>query len=103
MNVIFRIVRRVVNATFYFQFGLQKGKNVDIRRRVFFDKPENVTIGDNSLVNYGCGFHIGCSDNAFIRIGKNVQIGMNCVFTCVSHDYGGGIKEPGNTHIKVLL
>ena len=103
MNLFLRLVRRIVNATFYFQFGLNKGRNVDIRRCVFFDRPEHVSIGDNSLINYGCSFHIGWSEDASIIIGRNVQIGMNCVFTCVSHEIGGGEKRAGNHYYKSIV
>lgn len=95
MIVFLRIWRRVVNSLFFFQFGIKKGRNVDIRRCVFFDRPEYVAIGDNSLINYGCSFHVGWSDHASITIGNNVQIGMNCVFTCVTHELGGKEQRAG--------
>ena len=95
MNILLRIARRIVNSTFFFQIGIKKGKNVDIRRCVFFDRPERVAIGDNFWINYGCSFHVGWSDNACIRIGNNVQIGMNSVFTCVTHELGGVNQRAG--------
>lgn len=95
MNLFLRIARRLVNSTFYYQWGITKGKNVDIRRCVFFDKPERISIGDNSLINYGCSFHVGLSDDSRIDIGNNVQIGMNCVFTCVTHKIGTEFQRAG--------
>lgn len=103
MNILLRAWRRVVNSLFFFQVGLRKGKNVDIRRCVFFDRPEFIAIGDNSLVNYGCSFHVGWSDTAQITIGNNVQIGMNCVFTCVSHEYGRGEQRAGRRIYESII
>ena len=103
MNILLRIARRVVNATFFFKIGLKKGRNVDIRRCVFFDRPECVVIGDNSLINYGCSFHIGWTDNAKILIGNNVQIGMNCVFTCVTHELGSENQRAGKHVYRSII
>lgn len=95
MNLYLRIARRLFNSTFYCQWGITKGKNVDIRRCAFFDKPERISIGDNSLINYVCSFHVGLPDDTIINIGNNVQIGMNCVFTCVKHNIGTEFQSAG--------
>lgn len=91
-----RVCRRLLkfsNSLFYPRFGLHTGHNVEIRNCVFFDKPENVYIGDDSFINRGCEFHIGASDTAKIKIGKNCFLGMNVSLICVSHEIGTSTKR----------
>ena len=104
MNIVRRILRRLCNDCLYCQSGLHKGKNVSIRLCVYFDGPERVYIGDKSLINYGSSFHVGvgCGDTKII-IGNNVQIGMNCTFSCVSHVVGGENKRAGEHTYKSII
>ena len=88
----YKKITQFSDSIFYPRSGLHAGNNVDIRNRVFFDKPNNVYIGDGSFVNRGCEFHIGMSD-AKIRIGKNCFLGMNVSLICVSHEIGTSTKR----------
>lgn len=103
MNILYRIVRRLVNTCLYNKTGLNRGGLIDVREAVYFDRPEQVYIGDNSLINYGCKFIIGFSKEAKIKIGKNVQIGMNCTFTCVSHAVGQKEQRAGKNFYKDIV
>lgn len=104
MNILRRVIRRFLNQCIFTQQGLHKGNNVDIRRCVYFDRPEQVFIGNNSLINYGSNFHIGYNDKAQITIGENVQIGMNCTFSCVSHIIGDKTKRAGtHTYQSIIV
>ena len=101
MYLFLRIIRKITNSLIFSQFGLNKGNNVDIRHCVYFDKPEKIHIGNNTLINYGCNFHIGCSNETII-IGNNVQIGMNCSFSCVSHTIGDNNQRAGKHTYKSI-
>ena len=74
---------------------VHKGRNVEIRRHCFFDRPKQVFLGDDTFVNRNCQFHIGANDSVKIEIGKNVFIGMNVSFICVSHQIGNQSKRAG--------
>lgn len=74
---------------------VNRGHDVEIRRHCFFDRPKQVFIGDGSFVNRNCQFHIGINDIAKIEIGKNVFVGMNVSFICVSHQLGNQSKRAG--------
>ena len=79
------------------------GIGVDIRKCVFFDRPQFIYIGNHSLINYGSNFHIGYGENATISIGDNVQIGMNCTFSCVSHIIGDETRRAGKNTYKSIV
>jgi acetyltransferase-like isoleucine patch superfamily enzyme len=73
-------------------WGLQIGKS-EIRAKCYFDS-SNITIGDNSFVNYNCQFHTGVQGSK-IMIGENVFLGMNVTMICVSHEIGGPEQRAG--------
>lgn len=74
---------------------VNKGRNVEIRRLCFFDRPKQVFLVDGTFVNRYCQFHIGANDSVKIEIGKNVFIGMNVSFICISHQIGNLSKRAG--------
>lgn len=74
---------------------VNKGRNVEIRRHCFFDRPKQVFLGDGTFVNRYCQFHIGANDSVKIEIGKNVFIGMNVSFIYISHQIGNLSKRAG--------
>lgn len=74
---------------------VNKGRNVEIRRLCFFDRPKQVFLVDGTFVNRYCQFHIGANDFVKIEIGKNVFIGMNVSFICISHQIGNLSKRAG--------
>lgn len=104
---IFRVYRKLIrfgNLFLYPRFGLHTGYNVEIRSRVFFDKPDSVMIGDNSFINRGCEFHIGASNIAKIKIGNNCFCGMNVCLICVSHRIGTSAKRAAdNTYQNITI
>ena len=101
MNIFVRLIRKI-SSVFYTQHGLHKGKNVDIRHRVFFDYPESVYIGDGCCINYGSNFHIGAGD-AKIILGNNVFIAMNCTFTTITHVISDETKRAGKNVYKSIV
>lgn len=74
---------------------VNKGRKVEIRKKCYFDRPKQVFLGDGSFVNRNCQFHIGCNDMATIKLDKNVYVGMNVLFVCVSHKIGNQDKRAG--------
>lgn len=103
MKLLSKIIRRILNTIQYRNAGLNKGKNVKIRYNVFFDIPESIFIGNNSFINYGSSFFVGLPNNATITIGNNVYIGMNCTFTCVSHEMGNEKQRAGINKYKDIV
>ena len=74
---------------------VNKGRNVEIRRHCFFDRPKQVFLVDGTFVNRYCQFHIGANDSVKIEIGKNAFIGMNVSFICISHQIGNLSNRAG--------
>lgn len=102
----FSLIRKCINLILFPNIGVNKGKNVNIRQRVFFDRPWRVYIGDNSFINRGCEFHIGGDRDTqtSIRLGKNVFLGMNVSLICVSHHIGLANKRAGeNTYLDINI
>lgn len=96
------LLRNFINSILYPKTLLHIGRNVEIRQQVFFDCPSQVFIGDGTFINRGCEFHIGCTTEANIRIGKNVFIGMNSSFVCVSHNIGERNRRAGTNIYKSI-
>lgn len=95
-------LRDFINNVLFPKHLLHAGRNVDIREHVFFDRPNQVFIGDGSFINRGCEFHIGYTTQTNICIGENVFIGMNTCFICVSHDIGDRNKRAGTNTYKSI-
>ena len=74
---------------------VNKGNKVEIRRHCYFDRPKQVFIDEGSFINRNCQFHIGCNDIETISLGRNVYVGMNVSFICVSHQIGKCDKRAG--------
>lgn len=96
------LLQKIINNIMYPKTLLQVGHNVEIRQQVFFDRPNQVFIGDGTFINRGCEFHIGVTTQAHIRIGRNVFIGMNSSFVCVSHDIGDMNRRAGTNVYKSI-
>lgn len=55
-----------------------------------------VKIGNNTLINRNCQFHIGGKyPSAKCIIEDNVYVGMNTTFVCVSHEIGTKNQRAG--------
>lgn len=74
--------------------NINRGKNFRLRQKSFFDHPEKVYFGDDVFINRGCEFHVG-GGNCCIKVGNNVQFGMNVVCVCVSHELGSTNQRAG--------
>jgi len=101
-----RIISKIsyeLDRLLYLKKGLNVGNNVEIRKNVFMDRPENVFIGDNSFINYGCNFHVGNDSETTIKLKENVFVGPNVSFICVSHNIGNSEKRAGKNKYESIL
>lgn len=86
------------------KFLVNKGCHVEIRRHCYFDRPKQVFLGDGVFVNRNCQFHIGCNAKETIILGRNVFVGMNTSFICVTHQIGSREKRAGrNTYGSIRV
>ena len=93
-----------VNLYFLKLRGLQVGRNVQVRRKVYFDNPSKVIIGNGCYINRGVEFHIGAGKENKILLGNDVFVGMGCSFICVSHEIGKSNKRAGkNKYASIVI
>lgn len=59
------------------------GKGVYIRSGTLFDSPEHLTIGDHTVINWGCLINAGGD----IVIGSHVLIGPRAIIYSLNHKY----------------
>lgn len=71
-------------------------KTVNIKPRCFFGN-NNISIGENSFINYGNFF------DTDVSVGNNCSIGYNSVFASVSHEIGESGKRAGSPYVKPII
>lgn len=69
--------------------------DIDIRKNVYFDSLDNISIGKCCFINDGVKFYFGLSSRSKIYIEDNVYIGMNTSLICVSHKLATSDKRAG--------
>ena len=62
-----------------------------VQARCFFGG-KDVHVGEGTFINYDCFFDA----SAPITVGRNVRIGMRCVFVTGTHALGGAQKRAGS-------
>ena len=85
---------RSINSVFWSFFLNKKGKNVVVEFSVKFERPKDVSIGNNVYIGSGVEF-ISEFPNSTILIEDGVQINQNCRI-----DYSGNIIIRKNTLIS---
>ena len=80
-----------------------KANNLEIRKNVFMDIPDNVKFGKNCFINRDVKFNVGYSREAKIELSENVYVGCNVIFSCVSHEIGNSEKRAGRNIYKSIF
>ena len=89
---------------FYRWAGMRIGKQVIIKTGFYTDRPERVTIGNNSFLNNFCRFFFGNNSSANIEIGNNVYFAPNVSILTATHEIGTEIQRAGKTiHKSVVI
>lgn len=76
--------------------GMKLGNNVRIAADFFADRPERVSIGNDSFINRFVHMHVGDDKSTSISIGNNVFIGPEVKLICVSHEVGSEKQRAGS-------
>lgn len=102
---MYRVLNRIISQFFrklFPTFGLLHDGNLQISRRCFIERPNQVKFGKNVFVNKFCQFHSGNS-NSRIDIGDNVWIGMDVSFICSTHIIGSDNQRAGKRIYKDII
>lgn len=89
---------------FYRWAGMKIGNQVIIKTGFYTDRPERVTIGDNSFLNNFCHFFFGNNSDADIKVGNNVYFAPNVSLLTATHAIGNETQRAGITiHKSVVI
>lgn len=79
-------------------------KSSTIRKGLYIDFPSKVKINSNSFINHHVQFTIGWTNDADVKIGKNVFVAPNVCFYCVSHNIGTQYQRASeNTYSSIVV
>ncbi|MFK3987042.1 acyltransferase [Exiguobacterium mexicanum] len=81
-----------------------KSYTKDIRQGVYFFS-NNIKIGEKSFINSFTKFYCtSFEEKGCISIGKNVYIGMGCLFTTITHEIGTSEQRAGkNIYENIII
>ena len=89
---------------FYRWAGMKIGNQVIIKTGFYTDRPERVSIGDNSFLNNYCRFFFGNNSDAHIEVGNNVYFAPNVSLLTATHEIGTEKQRAGKTiHKSVII